>query len=523
MNDKRRNLQQVERFFQHNPIEDPLYLKNYVKEHPEHKMGWYLLGREYAAKGKEAKANYCFAKAGEIYEAFERQQIVFDKDNLDKVLLANLQIESKQKQKQSSRWRWAILAALLLFLYIPASMDMAREKSREEGSSAPVPSVEPTNSGLTVLQPESVIPLPMETGAKIYYSQRSWKDELAEMIAPQEKVWEKALVVEGERTADGQWIEWFKAPKILLGVEHSEDNKSQSLVQYYDPELCSCDASSVDEVVPVVENWRAEREEAIVLSSAITAYKQKNGVMPNKAEQLSSPYPENLLPGMTPRMKAMFPEVLKEQRETNSGVPASGQPPKSNTDDPTAATEEKPPKEPQSAKSMEMLSSPLGKPLEILIDTEKHRLLLVSGSFIVRSYPVGLGGDKTPEGEFIISEKVRNPNGKSNGEFGSRGMTLSDTLYAIHGTNKPSSIGADESLGCVRMLQADLEELYDMVPHQTKVKIGKKLSPEDSDPSNPGSPEPSKGDKGVGKPGKSFQLPVETEETNPRKKYKWLN
>ena len=77
-------------------------------------------------------------------------------------------------------------------------------------------------------------------------------------------------------------------------------------------------------------------------------------------------------------------------------------------------------------------------------------------------------------------KKVRNPNGKSNGEFGSRGMTLSDTLYAIHGTNKPSSIGKDESHGCVRMQQADVEELYNMVTHETKVTIGKGVLPPSS-------------------------------------------
>ncbi|GJM84202.1 hypothetical protein HMSSN139_66980 [Paenibacillus sp. HMSSN-139] len=66
-----------------------------------------------------------------------------------------------------------------------------------------------------------------------------------------------------------------------------------------------------------------------------------------------------------------------------------------------------------------------------------------------------------------------NPNGKDDGEFGSRGMQLSDTNYAIHGTNEPDSIGKDESLGCIRMGKKDVEELFDLVPKGTKVKIGK--------------------------------------------------
>lgn len=64
-----------------------------------------------------------------------------------------------------------------------------------------------------------------------------------------------------------------------------------------------------------------------------------------------------------------------------------------------------------------------------------------------------------------------NPNGRDNGEFGSRGMQLSDSNYAIHGTNEPDSIGKDESLGCIRMSRKDVEELFAMVPMGTKVQI----------------------------------------------------
>jgi hypothetical protein len=139
----------------------------------------------------------------------------------------------------------------------------------------------------------------------------------------------------------------------------------------------------------------------------------------------------------------------------------------------------------------------------------------VSGDFILRRYLVGLGGVKTPQGEFIISEKVRNPNGRSNGEFGSRGMTLSNTLYAIHGTNKPASIGKDESHGCIRMLQQDVEELYNMVPGQTKVTIGKGVLPQSEAGEGIGA--------GGGLPKQAISLPLETKDNNPGKVYKWLD
>ena len=42
-------------------------------------------------------------------------------------------------------------------------------------------------------------------------------------------------------------------------------------------------------------------------------------------------------------------------------------------------------------------------------------------------------------------------------------MGLSITGYGIHGTNEPRSIGKAASHGCIRMRQADLEELFDLV------------------------------------------------------------
>ncbi|KIL36953.1 hypothetical protein SD71_04370 [Cohnella kolymensis] len=106
----------------------------------------------------------------------------------------------------------------------------------------------------------------------------------------------------------------------------------------------------------------------------------------------------------------------------------------------------------------------------MIVDKSNHRLAVVSGNVLLRNYKVGLGGDRTPEGSFVISEKVRNPNGRSDGVFGSRGLALSDSRYAIHGTDEPDSIGTDESLGCIRMLQEDLEELYDLILREQPLK-----------------------------------------------------
>ncbi len=41
-------------------MRNSLYLKKYVQMHPDNKMGWYLLGKEYEKEGQLGKANYCF-------------------------------------------------------------------------------------------------------------------------------------------------------------------------------------------------------------------------------------------------------------------------------------------------------------------------------------------------------------------------------------------------------------------------------------------------------------------------------
>jgi lipoprotein-anchoring transpeptidase ErfK/SrfK len=59
--------------------------------------------------------------------------------------------------------------------------------------------------------------------------------------------------------------------------------------------------------------------------------------------------------------------------------------------------------------------------------------------------------------------------------LGARAMDLwqgsTDTLYRIHGTNKPSSIGKSVSSGCIRMWQQDVIDLFNRVPLRTKVIV----------------------------------------------------
>ena len=55
--------------------------------------------------------------------------------------------------------------------------------------------------------------------------------------------------------------------------------------------------------------------------------------------------------------------------------------------------------------------------------------------------------------------------------MGVAAMTLSGGEYAIHGTNKPSSIGGFVSYGCIRMHNSDIMDLYQRVSVGTKVVV----------------------------------------------------
>src|ERR1700682_1239826 len=57
---------------------------------------------------------------------------------------------------------------------------------------------------------------------------------------------------------------------------------------------------------------------------------------------------------------------------------------------------------------------------------------------------------------------------------GARAMCLGSTVYRIHGTNRPDTIGTAVSSGCFRLVNADVTDLYERVPVGTKVVVRQK-------------------------------------------------
>ncbi|MCC5910701.1 MAG: peptidoglycan-binding protein [Clostridiaceae bacterium] len=107
----------------------------------------------------------------------------------------------------------------------------------------------------------------------------------------------------------------------------------------------------------------------------------------------------------------------------------------------------------------------------IEIDLDRKVLTLKRFTETIRTYPVAVGRPTTPTpvGDWQIIQKTTNPGGP----FGTRWMRINVPWggYGIHGTNAPESIGTAASNGCIRMFNEDVNELYDIVPLGTPVKI----------------------------------------------------
>jgi lipoprotein-anchoring transpeptidase ErfK/SrfK len=131
-------------------------------------------------------------------------------------------------------------------------------------------------------------------------------------------------------------------------------------------------------------------------------------------------------------------------------------------------------------------------PGTIVVKTNERRLYLILGEGHAVRYPVGVGrAGKQWAGTTRIDGKYQNPawsppaevkrdkpsmpnvipGGSPRNPMGVAAMTLSGGEYAIHGTNMPGSVGGFVSYGCIRMLNADITDLYQRVSVGTQVTV----------------------------------------------------
>ena len=106
----------------------------------------------------------------------------------------------------------------------------------------------------------------------------------------------------------------------------------------------------------------------------------------------------------------------------------------------------------------------------IIIDTQERHLYLIESETRAVRYGIGVGRDGfTWQGMLQIARKV--VGGGPGDPLGARVMYLGNTVYRIHGTNAPETIGQALLSGCFRLANDDVIDLYDRVPVGTRVIV----------------------------------------------------
>jgi lipoprotein-anchoring transpeptidase ErfK/SrfK len=120
----------------------------------------------------------------------------------------------------------------------------------------------------------------------------------------------------------------------------------------------------------------------------------------------------------------------------------------------------------------------------VSVSKSQNVLMLKSDEEIIKVYSVSTGANNsTPIGTFKIVNKIENPvwykdtgavipPESPDNALGSRWLGFDMKGYGIHGTLQPDKIGQQVTAGCVRMRNADVEELYKILPYATEVVIG---------------------------------------------------
>lgn len=130
-------------------------------------------------------------------------------------------------------------------------------------------------------------------------------------------------------------------------------------------------------------------------------------------------------------------------------------------------------------------------PGTIVVHTDERFLYLIQDGNRAIRYGIGVGREGFQwQGLLKVSRKAEWPDwrpppemiqrqpylprfmsGGPGNPLGARALYLGDTIYRIHGTNQPQTIGHAVSSGCFRLVNRDVIDLYDRVPVGTKVVV----------------------------------------------------
>ena len=127
-------------------------------------------------------------------------------------------------------------------------------------------------------------------------------------------------------------------------------------------------------------------------------------------------------------------------------------------------------------------------PIRAVLEKRSFLLAVYVGDRILRLYWVGHGaGDKTPVTEFTVVDKLKDPDwyspdgqvfpaGSPENILGRYFIKFSNpdpsiSGYGAHGTPRPETVGTMSSMGCIRMYDDGIEELYRLLPRKAKVEV----------------------------------------------------
>lgn len=433
-------LQEKSAFHMKYPAQSDLaFYRWFTEQYPQEAIGWYHLGREREARGELALAIAAHRRALHAKPGPFREEA---REAYQHLLRA--------RQKEAWKKRSRLLLGSLLFFYLqfvfspglltdpipalsPATATAAAEQTGEEQAHVEVIAV-----------PPSLHFSDMQEQVHRYLGTRrlSLSQPYTLLVVPQAPHLQPFTPL------------LFYQPKEVLGVlQYNPLTRSVISEKWYPKPVRYTQEPALQEAGVALANEQTVLQHIVTLRNALYRHFQLKGGLPARLSDLAGAYPGNSLPDIPLPLADLglaaypyYPERFDPAQAWDSlrdVLPLPGYP------------------EP---------AQPL-EPLQIHLDQETHRMELRSGPHLVRSYPIGLGkNSSTPDGYFSISQKISKPRGHDN-IYGTRGLVFNQKGYAIHGTNDPDSIGKNASLGCVRLLNQAVEELYSFVSLGTEVII----------------------------------------------------
>ncbi|WP_235439922.1 hypothetical protein [Paenibacillus sp. DMB20] len=279
-------------------------------------MAWYLLGKDYERNGEQGKANYCFNRAEEVYEAFELSKVPADIWKNYEMRL--LQVE-KEREKRAKRIRRALLAAVILLLCLVPSVGAPGDPGERLAAEAFDELLPEAKSAGTDDEPDKngneEYDGPLFTAAAIGGGKEG--NGLSGLLDKPSRLPSHSVVLGMERA--GRWKIWSRGMPAMYGI--TRDPSGVIGIRPYQgaKELCGCEPADDAALTKTAAGWAEIQVHGAVLSEAVRRFHEDRGRLPKSLNELAQPFPNNWLSGRSPEMKALFPHFVSGRNARDSG------------------------------------------------------------------------------------------------------------------------------------------------------------------------------------------------------------